>query len=210
MKYCSKCGNELLDEAVICPKCGCPAGAPEGAPVISSASINRNAKVKSASTLNLIAFVLNAIMLVFIVTQFAAIWNEVLPENPTADYNVTVDMFTGNVTDIQDADEEWQAEMSEIQGRQQKVLIAGILWGILAVSTFILGLKLKKSVLTSTGKTFGYIYIILAILTPVIPMFLADVLLAFMMCGIGLVFFVPAILHVIAGIKFIQCINLHA
>ncbi len=23
MKYCSHCGNELLDEAVICPKCGC-------------------------------------------------------------------------------------------------------------------------------------------------------------------------------------------
>ena len=24
MKYCSKCGNQLLDEAVMCPKCGCP------------------------------------------------------------------------------------------------------------------------------------------------------------------------------------------
>ncbi len=24
MKYCTKCGNELFDEAVICPKCGCP------------------------------------------------------------------------------------------------------------------------------------------------------------------------------------------
>lgn len=23
MKYCSHCGNELLDEAYICPKCGC-------------------------------------------------------------------------------------------------------------------------------------------------------------------------------------------
>ena len=23
MKYCSHCGAELLDEAVICPKCGC-------------------------------------------------------------------------------------------------------------------------------------------------------------------------------------------
>ena len=23
MKYCSKCGAELLDDAVICPKCGC-------------------------------------------------------------------------------------------------------------------------------------------------------------------------------------------
>lgn len=25
MKYCKKCGNQLFDEAVICPKCGCPA-----------------------------------------------------------------------------------------------------------------------------------------------------------------------------------------
>ena len=23
MKFCSKCGNELFDEAVLCPKCGC-------------------------------------------------------------------------------------------------------------------------------------------------------------------------------------------
>ncbi len=23
MKYCTHCGNEVLDEAVICPKCGC-------------------------------------------------------------------------------------------------------------------------------------------------------------------------------------------
>lgn len=24
MKYCSKCGKEIMDEAVICPVCGCP------------------------------------------------------------------------------------------------------------------------------------------------------------------------------------------
>ncbi len=24
MKYCTKCGAELHDEAVVCPKCGCP------------------------------------------------------------------------------------------------------------------------------------------------------------------------------------------
>lgn len=23
MKFCSHCGNELVDEAVVCPKCGC-------------------------------------------------------------------------------------------------------------------------------------------------------------------------------------------
>ena len=26
MKYCSKCGAELFDEAVVCVKCGCPVG----------------------------------------------------------------------------------------------------------------------------------------------------------------------------------------
>jgi hypothetical protein len=25
MKYCAKCGAELHDESVVCPKCGCPA-----------------------------------------------------------------------------------------------------------------------------------------------------------------------------------------
>lgn len=24
MKYCQYCGQELMDEAVVCPKCGCP------------------------------------------------------------------------------------------------------------------------------------------------------------------------------------------
>ena len=23
MKYCSKCGNQILDEAIVCPNCGC-------------------------------------------------------------------------------------------------------------------------------------------------------------------------------------------
>ncbi len=26
MKYCTKCGNQLIDEAVICTKCGCSTG----------------------------------------------------------------------------------------------------------------------------------------------------------------------------------------
>lgn len=30
MKYCEKCGNELFDEAVLCPKCGCSAGKSQG------------------------------------------------------------------------------------------------------------------------------------------------------------------------------------
>lgn len=29
MKYCSKCGKELMDEAVVCPHCGCAAETPK-------------------------------------------------------------------------------------------------------------------------------------------------------------------------------------
>ena len=41
MKYCSKCGKELLDEAVICPGCGCPVpGASGQAPAKTSQGEN--------------------------------------------------------------------------------------------------------------------------------------------------------------------------
>ena len=39
MKYCTKCGKELLDEAVVCPGCGCAASAPK-----TSASVNSTKK----------------------------------------------------------------------------------------------------------------------------------------------------------------------
>lgn len=30
MKYCSHCGAEIADEAVVCPKCGCAVTPPKG------------------------------------------------------------------------------------------------------------------------------------------------------------------------------------
>ena len=32
MKYCTKCGKELFDDAVICPNCGCAVAPPATAP----------------------------------------------------------------------------------------------------------------------------------------------------------------------------------
>ena len=54
MKYCSKCGNELFDEAVICPKCGCPVN--DGKSVKERPDLG--SKVKTALVLNIIAFVI--------------------------------------------------------------------------------------------------------------------------------------------------------
>ncbi len=38
MKYCAKCGNELLDDAVVCPKCGCAVEGTRNPVVVSGPS----------------------------------------------------------------------------------------------------------------------------------------------------------------------------
>lgn len=50
MKFCQKCGKELLEEAVICPSCGCAAG--NGEQSVNAMSGNQNQPVipKSAKT----------------------------------------------------------------------------------------------------------------------------------------------------------------
>ena len=35
MKYCSKCGKELIDEAIVCPGCGCAVVKPEATPEVN-------------------------------------------------------------------------------------------------------------------------------------------------------------------------------
>ena len=49
MKYCSKCGKELFDEAVICTGCGCP--------VESNNKASQNSKKKKLN--NIINFFIN-------------------------------------------------------------------------------------------------------------------------------------------------------
>ena len=51
MKYCGHCGAELLDEAVICPKCGCP--------VDGANNLYANSKSNSWNALAIVGFVLS-------------------------------------------------------------------------------------------------------------------------------------------------------
>lgn len=53
MKYCEKCGSELFDEAVICPKCGCQAG--------NKTTTNSSSKIQTAFVLNIIAVVISLV-----------------------------------------------------------------------------------------------------------------------------------------------------
>ncbi len=48
MKYCSKCGAQLLDEAVICIKCGC-AVSPVGVPTQEKATKKESSGMRTAA-----------------------------------------------------------------------------------------------------------------------------------------------------------------
>lgn len=56
MKYCEKCGKEIMEEAVICPGCGC---AVKQQPV--KREISYNDCVKGATTTNIIAGIVLAV-----------------------------------------------------------------------------------------------------------------------------------------------------
>ena len=66
MKFCSKCGNELMDEAVICPKCGCMVNGeltPKKKPVATNAQSTSNEEIKPLSIVNFVHSVMVVIAL---------------------------------------------------------------------------------------------------------------------------------------------------
>lgn len=64
MKYCKHCGAELLDEAVICPKCGCPTG-DTNTVVTTPTNANAIAAPKPGLTVSIIGFVIAVVMTLF-------------------------------------------------------------------------------------------------------------------------------------------------
>lgn len=56
MKFCSKCGKEIMDEAVICPNCGC--SVKERAETVKVTEVPKQAK--TASLLGILSILLLA------------------------------------------------------------------------------------------------------------------------------------------------------
>lgn len=64
MKYCTHCGAELLDEAVLCPKCGC---------WVNSVATSPTTEIKEELKTNvcaLIGFILSLVSICMIVNLF--------------------------------------------------------------------------------------------------------------------------------------------
>ncbi len=65
MKYCEKCGKELIDEAVVCPECGCASGVGNTQDV----SINQTGNVidSGKAKLKINGFLILSLVLVLVV-----------------------------------------------------------------------------------------------------------------------------------------------
>lgn len=206
MKYCSKCGNELLDEAVICPKCGCPI---DMGMMRSTNNIQtkRTARVKSAWTLCVIAFILNIIfcgLCTWGANAFANSIYEDLPPLPDSDYTVQVDIFTGKVTGIQDSDSTWENEVNEDLAVLKGMYPAIISWGLLSIVSFVFSILAKRTEEKSKKKLWAWLLIVSSIATPISSLVLWPLMLTLFVIVIGLVLFVPIILQIVAGVRFMQ------
>ena len=174
MKYCSKCGNELHDEAVICPKCGCPVPNAE-ANVVQD---NRKVRLKSASAVNAIAFILNILCGIY----FAfALFSPSEETESTGGFSVSVD-FSGGAPHIA-----WFW-----------------VWVAVVILIFVLGFPIFKLYQKKTIPVLPYIYILLSVLNLVVVNLAFPNLLYLVTCIWGIVFFVPNILQIIAGVRFLQ------
>lgn len=57
MKYCEKCGKEIMDEAVVCPNCGCATTKVQPA---TQTTVEVPKKAKTASVLGILSLLLLA------------------------------------------------------------------------------------------------------------------------------------------------------
>ena len=77
MKYCMKCGNEMLDEAAICMKCGCPVPVQRAVPQEEKPQSSVSAFRLTALVLMVLTMAVLAIyaLMVVLITIAAALTN---------------------------------------------------------------------------------------------------------------------------------------
>lgn len=204
MKYCTKCGNELLDEAVICPKCGCAVSKETNTNdyALQALKVKRKAHITSAQILTIIAFVISLVSC-WVIWMFN--YDHTAPPSGN-DYTVKYDMITGNISDIETADDE-HSEYQQAQADNQKLLLCICMFGTLAVVSLILGLIAAKGA-TRSNKKIIIAYIVVSIANPVLLLVTQPMFMYALLCGIGLIILVPPILQLIAGGKLLSAASI--
>lgn len=181
MKFCSKCGGQMEDHAAFCPNCGAPAANTAAKP--QQPEKEHRSKLTTGLILNNIAGFINLIFIAFFTYSILFLYdNENTPAPPPKEAGIQI---TYNYEAPQ-PNAGWFA-----------------LWVVLLITLFVLGILLGKKKLKK-HTLFSYIYLALSILSSIVLLFAFPELKLLLLCAIGFLIFVPAILQIIAGVKFLQ------
>ena len=174
MKYCTKCGNEMLDEEVVCPKCGCKALATV---TVSAKSSKAKEKLFTGHLLNILSFIIPATMIILcIVLANTGFLNDSQTSSSDSGISVSIGSYISS-------------------NGLSVALDAGILIFILGIIIYFIKRRNIKIVLS-------YVYLISAIADFVLFL-IVWMGYIISTCFIGSVALVPGIMQIIAGTKFI-------
>lgn len=188
MKYCSKCGNELPDEAVFCVKCGCSC---ENTNKLADEIFEKKSRsnLSLASILNNIAAIGNAIIAVFSREIFFI--NEKSSTHSGADVSITVGSSSG-------FDNDYTGRMILEEPKWFAVWILSI------IAVFVIGFLISKWKKGKTPQILSYVYMVMSLASAIVMLKASTTIVNFIVCGFGLIYFVPVVLQIIAAINFIQ------
>lgn len=176
MKYCTKCGNELLDDAVVCVKCGCPVQPTSPihvAPAPEQLERKKKNRINTAFILHIIA---TASIILFVIAALTMMPDEYASE---ADFTVTV----------------------TFESAKNYVMLA--LFTVAFLSLSVLGCLIKFIKNHKVQKNLAIAYLILVIAEELSFFILASWVFLFIFCG-GAVILAPFVLHLLAAIKYFQ------
>ena len=177
--YCPKCGHQITDDSIYCRNCGEKISNTEERIYSQKKATSKDAvksKLFAAHILNIIAFVI-PLALLYGMTHISS--NSEDYEPATGDVNVTVEV-EGN-----------------FNGRGLFIaMMAGLV-------IFIIGLVIYFAKSPSLRKKLSYVYLIGAI-AALMVLFFSMMMYVMSTCGIGSVIFIPGILQIVAGYKFVM------
>lgn len=101
MKYCTKCGAEIMDEAVVCPKCGCATGSGKLRNAVEEETPVIRTVAKIFMILGCIAMAFTLIPLCWTIPMTVSYWNKTRDHRPvTTGFKVCCLLFVSLVAGI--------------------------------------------------------------------------------------------------------------
>ena len=180
MKYCSKCGNELHDDAVICPKCGCPIENTQHKTIIDeNTRVTAKKDLFTGLLLNIFSIVIPLVLFMFLLVG--------------NDGTSLIQDITSDTGSSHSADATISIE-ADISSNGLSIAMGG---GIaIGLAVYFVKQKRLKTIL-------AYVYLIAAIADFALFFF---VWMAYVIatCFLGAVGLIPGILQIRAGMKYIS------